>query len=346
MIVTLSTDNHLGTRRQAHTTQASAKRLQQMLFTQSLVATADTMTRNYCLGDLLDKAHNDEATLLQAFTIGQRYSMVLAGNHDETNREGSVTTLRALQHMGVPVISSPDLSTPYFAQVDECFFAVPHHASQELFIQALLEAKQAAAQCEFKTYLLLHTNYNVPFGTEDCSLNLTPELADDLLEVFEHILIGHEHNPKQFHKGRLTLLGNTHPTSFSDISDKYKWRLDTETGELTKIVIWQKRTNYREIVYGEPMPDLTGVQFVVVTGRQNAESAADVAQFVREIWDTETPSLLAVRNDVSLLDHLEGTTVDTSQPALIDLAGRIHADLEGSDLQSLYDQLVKTAQTA
>lgn len=343
MKITLSSDNHLGTRRQAHTTRESSDRLRQMLYTQSLYATRDRMARHYNIGDLLDRATNDELTILQAYEVGNRYQAVLAGNHDETNRQGTVTTLRALDDIGVPVVCSPDLSTPYYEQIDSFLFMVPHHASQELFMEALQEASEAAAECDHPTYLLLHCNYDFPMGCEDNTLNLDPADAATLLKTFNRIFIGHEHNSKTAFDDRLVLVGNLFPTSFSDIGDKFIWHLDPDEDTLEKEIICSESVVYREIKYGEPIPHLDGVRFVDVVGTTEAEFSVDVANFIRSIWKA-SDQLFAVRNLVKLNDGLHLDTLDTSQPALVDLSGRIREDLDGSDLLPLFNRLLTTAQ--
>ena len=95
MKITLFTDPHLGTERQAHTTRASAKALQQALYQKAMLVVKSSSLPKFCLGDLLDKANNPEATVLQAYNVGIECDSVLSGNHDETNREGVVTTLGA-----------------------------------------------------------------------------------------------------------------------------------------------------------------------------------------------------------------------------------------------------------
>lgn len=341
-------DPHLGTSRQAHTTRDSASRLQYDLFLQAMAVARNHNGRRLMLGDLFDKAFNSEQVLVQGYQVANECNLVISGNHDETNRESATTTLRALEAMGAPVIASPDLSDPHFEAYSDNYWVVPHHASQELFEQALRQAvAHAAGQDEERhKYLLLHCNYNVPFDTEDSTLNLTPEMAEHLLDVFSRIFIGHEHNPKTFHDDRLVLVGNTHPTSFSDISDKFAWYLDPASDELERKIIWDKAEKYAEIQFGEAIPNLDGVQFVDVIGSEPVEDAVEVAQFVRSVWD-EYPDLRAVRNNVEIIDHLRNTSgVDTTKSALVDLRARIHDDLEGSDLQPEFNRLVSRAQGA
>lgn len=345
MIYNLSSDYHLFTKRAAHTTPDSAQKLQKQLYAKALEATAGS--NNLCLGDLFDKSTNPEAALVQGYEVAKRCQMVMSGNHDLTNREGVITTLDALHGvMDDRIVIAPNLSEPYFEVMDSTFWIVPHHASQTLFEKALFDAKNHAdAQEGGHRYLLLHCNYDIPFDSEDSTLNLSPELAEGLLQVFSRIFIGHEHNSKTHFDDRVVLVGNTHPTSFSDISDKFCWELNTCTDELIPWRIWTQDDCYREVKFGDAIPNLAGVQFVDVIGTEPVEDATEVAQFVRQVWNAGK-DLLAVRNNVEIIDHLSGTDVDTSRPALVDLQKRIHDDLEGSDLQPVYSRLVAQAKEA
>lgn len=346
MIYNLFSDPHLGTRRQAHTTPTSARHLRAMLYTQALVASAPP--NSLCLGDLFDKPANDEATLVQGHGVARRCRMVMAGNHDLVNREGVVTTLDALHSvLDDRIVIAPELSEPYLEVLDGSFWVVPHHASQAVFDEALELALQRASLVDVPhRYLLLHCNYEVPFDVDDNTLNLTAEQAQRLLTRFSRIFIGHEHQPKTHFGERLVLVGNTHPTSFADISDKFRWELDAETDTLTRVKLWDEASLYRELEYGAPIPDLKDVQFVEVVGSEPVDNGVAVADYVRQVWEAGD-RLIAVRNHVVIRDHLadlEG--VDATQPALVDLQGRILEDLAGSDLQPLYRRLVATAEAS
>ncbi|MCY1452891.1 hypothetical protein D9M68_930280 [compost metagenome] len=136
------------------------------------------------------------------------------------------------------------------------------------------------------------------------------------------------------------ILGNTHPTSFSDISDKFVYRLEiTDSSlDLTKERVWSMDQGYREIRFGQELPDLSGVEFIDVVGVAQAEDTVAVAEFVQSVWQAAEP--LAVRNNVKIGDHVVGSE-EAERPALVDLKTRIAEDLEGSDLKALYEQLIK-----
>lgn len=309
-----------------------------------------------CVGDLFDKACNSEATLIQGYNVASACWMTLAGNHDEANRLGVVTSLGALKEMGVPVCMAPDLTNPYF-DAFESIYMVPHHASQIVFEQAMKNAAAHAAEHRdgLASYLFLHCNYDFNLATEDNTLNLRRELAKELIAAFDFIFIGHEHNGSTDLGGQVVVLGNTHPTSFHDVSDKYIYHLELETATLTKECVWAAADHYREIKIGGEIPDLAGVQFVDVTGTDSVANAVEVSEFIREIWKagdyqacgepgTELQNLndlFAVRNKVDIKDSLQDVNTEFNEVITEDLQTRISKDLAGSDLLPLFNDLVQ-----
>ena len=340
---TLFSDPHLGTKRSAHTTRESAFRLQRTLY-DAAARIVSKSPHAVCLGDLFDKSQNVEATLVQGYAIASRCEFTLAGNHDQTNREGTVTSLDALKEMGCPIVSSPNLDTPYFDARGPLYF-VPHHASQDLFEKALLQAKEDATENRsgLPAVLFLHCNYGLHevMLTNDATLNLPEPMAKDLLEAFDLILIGHDHNPRRYLDGRVVILGNTHPTSFSDISDKFKYTLNItdEEVKLDKELIWSMREGFAEIRLGDDVETLpAGVQFVNVFGMADASQAAEVSDFIRSVWETR-PGAFAVRNNVQI--GVLQVDDDVEPPKLINLRERIEGDLAGSDLLELFSELAE-----
>lgn len=277
---------------------------------------------------------------MQGFAVAGRCRWVLAGNHDCANREGVVTSLDALQEMGCPIISPPNLSEPYFFADGPMYF-VPHHASQQLFEQAMLDAAAHAA-CERAgraSVLMLHCNYDQPFATEDDTLNLSPAVAQKLLESFDYIFLGHEHKPSTHFDGRVVILGNSHPTSFGDLSDKFSYQLEItdDSIDLTKTRIWSKDERFASVMFGQELPDLRGVQFIDVIGA--ADEAVAVADFMQMVWES-APDALAVRNSVSVA----GVNVvddEAEKPVVEDLRTRISRELDGTDLADLFSELAK-----
>ena len=350
--ITIFTDPHLGTARQAHTTRESSAELQKSLYWQamSIINTGDYP--KVCVGDLLDKSTNNEVIIGQAHDVAKGCEWVLAGNHDETNREGTLSTLRLLKQQGLDIIATPDLTNPYFEARDSLYM-VPHHASQEVFEQAMRNAADHAAANRdgLASYLFLHCNYDFNLATEDNTLNLRRELAKELIAAFDFIFIGHEHNGSVDLGGQVVVLGNTHPTSFHDIGDKFIYHLELDTAELTKELVWSAATHYREIKIGGEIPDLEGVQFVDVTGTDSVANAVEVSEFIREVWKASyyqpeaepgyVTEMFAVRNKVDIKDALQDVDTEFNEVITEDLQTRISKDLQGSDLLPLFNDLVQ-----
>lgn len=338
-VYTLFTDPHIGTRRAAHTTRESSKRLTAALYEQAL-SLSGRESNSVCLGDLFDRSFNDEATLVQGHAVASQCRWVLAGNHDSTNRSDTVTSLDALKEMGCPIISAADLSEPYF----DCFGAlyfVPHHASQELFEVALTRAAAHASVCRAgkPSVLFLHCNYEQPFAAEDDTLNLTQSMAEQLLNDFDYIFLGHEHRPARYLDGRVVVLGNTHPTSFADISDKFVYLLDITDSriDLKAQRIWSQATKFAEVRFGEPLPDLSTAEFVDVVGLAEAGAAVAVSDFIQSVW-AAAPGALAVRNSVVLGQAFQESDAGP-EVGLEGIRERISKELAGGDLEELFLQL-------
>lgn len=358
--LTIFTDPHLGTSRAAHTTRESSKTLQLELYNQAMAIVNTGDHPKFCVGDLFDKAFNSESVLVQGYNVASRCWGTLAGNHDESNREGTVTSLRALKDMGVPIISVPNLTDPFFEHF-ESLYMVPHHASQLIFEQAMKNAAAHAAANRdgLASYLFLHCNYDFDLATDDNTLNLTQDLAKELIEAFDYIFIGHEHNSSTHLGGQVVVLGNTHPTSFHDVGDKFIYHLELDTAELTKELVWSKDQAYREIKLGSELPDLAGVQFVSVIGTEAVAKATEVHDYIQEIWKAgnyqacgapgdlqasgelqNCNDLLAVRNKVEIQDSLMDTSTDIGEIKVADLRTRIAEDLKGTDLEPLFKELL------
>lgn len=293
-----------------------------------------------CLGDLFDKSANPEEIIVQGFNVASRCRWTLAGNHDCSNRADTVTSLDAIKEMGCSIISSPNLHAPYFDAHGPLYF-VPHHASQQLFEQAMVDAASHAAdeRAGKASVLMLHCNYDQPFAKEDDTLNLSPAVAEQLLVAFDYIFLGHEHKPSKHLDGRVVILGNTHVTSFADISDKYCYTLSIgdDHVSLDKQLIWSTSVRFREIRFGDEIPDLTGVQFVSVLGIAEAEQSVAVSDFVQEIW-AGGADLLAVRNNV-MIGQAFNEVQEPGESKLGDLKAHIAAELQGTDLADLFSTL-------
>lgn len=310
-MITIFTDPHLNLRRQAHTTPAGLIALRDRLYD-----AVDSIISKYidgylvCAGDWFDKAHNDEDALLRSYKLAKSVNLIEGGNHDMENNAAAFTSLMAIKNLdlmdGVTdrVITAGFSSTtvhwahPAGETLSLCM--VPHHSTQELFEEALDKAiteKEQHVVAGRKTMLILHCNYNSPFATHETSLNLTEDDAEYLLEHFDYVLLGHEHQPRDLHQGRLIILGNTHPTSFADISDKRVavWENDALRFE----TIWEAKGRYIKADHTAiASTDLSKAEFVHVTGEVDAGTLLGVIRDIKAA-SKEAPSLFMLRLDLT-----------------------------------------------
>jgi DNA repair exonuclease SbcCD nuclease subunit len=234
-------DPHVGLSRVANTTPASAQKLRDASHAHVKHLLTDVKQEGmlaFCLGDLLDQYSNPEAVIEQAMELVKHTDIVLAGNHDISNRKDKVSSLELLHKVygdKILIGAYGEPSVFQFTLENTLFVFIPHVANQELFETALQEAQAlAAASTSPWKVLCIHCNYNLTFDSvQDTSLNLTSTAADLLLADFHFIFSGHEHVPVDHHNGRVRIVGNPYPTSFSDISDKLVLIYDSETGEVT-----------------------------------------------------------------------------------------------------------------
>lgn len=241
MNVLIYSDPHIGLSRVANTTPASAQKLRDASLEHTKHLLTDVKQEGmlaFCLGDLFDQYSNQESVIEQAMGLVQHTEIVLSGNHDISNRKDKVSSLELLRGVYGDKMLIGNWGEPsvfQFTLENTLFVFIPHVANQGLFETALQEAQElAAASTSQWKVLCVHCNYNLTFdNVQDTSLNLTSTAADLLLKDFHFIFSGHEHVPADHHGGRVLIVGNPYPTSFSDISDKRVLIYDSETGEVT-----------------------------------------------------------------------------------------------------------------
>ena len=344
MRAVLFTDPHLGTNRVANTTATSRVNLRQALFNQAMSICA-MEGEKICLGDLFDSYSNAEEIIEQGQQIASSCRLVLAGNHDLVARADKLGSLELLDAWNVGELQTPPVSPathfalaefnePYWgvSQVaGNTFYAVPHVTTQELFDQSLLDAWTHAKDTSKNTplrCLLLHCNYDCDFAEQETALNLTEPMAEKMLEVFDYVFLGHEHVPRDLFGGRLKVIGNTHPTSFSDISNK---RVITIKGDQVRVEhVWDAAERYAAVDVSKLQGlDPTGLEFLRITGTVDPSDMAGVSRKVSELWRT-VPTLYGINLDTHILRG-----EDTSRQAegtLETLPAQIERELAGTSM--------------
>lgn len=342
----LFTDPHCGVNRVANTTPKSRVMLRKEIMRKLGYILWDVAGKNdqvFCLGDLFDTYSNDEALLLSVFPIVERLDWCLAGNHDLVSIKDKTGSLELFHKRCLEGGFDKFCYTPFgMAGVgtrkvkDTLYVAVPHTTTQELFEESLSQAIDIAdnSACRFK-HLLLHCNYESPYADTETELNLSKEMAEELLTAFDLVLIGHEHNQREALEGRVILLGNIFPTSFSDLADKRVMIIDDETGEYRFETIWKLSDHFFDVNAAglEDVPDTA--QIVRVSGYCPLAEAQKLSQAVKAAWQ-RLPNLLALKVDVTM----EGLdTVGDVTATLEDLPTMIEKELQGTPLAALWNEL-------
>lgn len=385
MKILFFSDPHVGVKRQAHTTAASRARLSAAVLQHlenrvlweattdrvPMVVGDDTVMMGgergfvVCGGDFFDTFSNPETVILGSQAAFQRVDICLAGNHDIANdaiQKGSLDLMSEWADSsgswtgdgeGDPkgrvvraAFGEKLFHVEQFPSTD--LYLIPHHSSRALFEEALQEAYNHCVEEKGNVYsvLVLHCNYDKPeIGLTDTAQNLSREDAQVLLEVFDFVLLGHEHHPAEYYGGRLKLIGNTFPTSFGDISDKRVLRYDTDTGEMESITVWSQVQGYVEIEAEKLLEfDSIGmtptIQFVDVTGNVEASQVAAINRAISDkLWRPWGEQLLAVRNSTGTLRDEKVVSPGDELDGVTSLPKRIDKALQGTKMYPLWDRV-------
>lgn len=348
-MITFFTDPHIGLGARTNTSSKSSPALDTKL---TSVATAIALTtgNKVLAGDLFHRSHNREGVIAAGINIANNCDIVVGGNHDFTNRTDDKSSMDILAEVCDSVLMTQTGQVTIHPDLEfdsgEKLTVIPHHSSQDLFDKAVIEA------CKFKrNIVVLHCNYNNPFVEEiDTALNLTPEQATELLKHYDYIVIGHEHNHRWEMDGRLLALGNTHPTGFSDISNKYVWSFTVEDG-FTKNLIWNKEDNYATFaaseIYDLPESEFDIVegaiapQFVDITGALEAENMPALSHKIALIWEKWSPFM--VRNQVNAVTETSESLMEEGYK-IEDFTSKIREGLsEAPEMLALFNAKVEKA---
>lgn len=342
--IRIFSDPHIGLNRVSHTTPTSRQALRQAIC-QTVTKITETPRAVFCLGDLFDTFEVDNQSLLDGYDAMRGCHLVLRGNHDLVNRTDLVSSIQVVEKFSRSSTSArctaaQPAASEFTGLVGVPIWYVDHKLSQTLFESALDDAIQRAPQ---NSILFLHCNYDSPFASQESTLNLTRDNAQRLLRRFAHVFIGHQHMPRTDLDGRVILVGNVHPTGFTDISDKFYWDIDITNGAITRIqseLCWSKEKGWMSLAW-EDVPEVTridaDVQFILVTGHAPAEHMPTIARQVAGLWSL-SDRLLMVRNQVSSDSLLSATDTNEFAHAVRceSLPDRVSRELAGSPLESIW----------
>ena len=200
-MISIYSDPHIGLNLASNTTNDSRKRLRSFIQenVNKIVDSFDPKAYKICSGDFFHTYQNTEEVLYASMSAASKTGRIIAGNHDVVNiadRKGTMDILEAVFYQQIVPCKFGEVSyeTLGVTNAEDVVFLVPHHSSQALFEKALSTAKTSAMGRECKKILVTHCNYDSPFVKDDVMLNMTSGMAKDLLEVFDWIVLGHDHN--------------------------------------------------------------------------------------------------------------------------------------------------------
>ncbi len=350
------TDPHLGCVRTAHTSPISRKRLTTHLYNKALecidILDDEGAARIICLGDLFDTYSNTESVLLQGASVMGRVDYCLAGNHDISNDVNNVGSLQALRQLlntveheeKVILGDSASVASAKAVIFGECNIVfAPHVMSQELFERALQEAAKLVKSSSLNI-LCLHCNVGESDGSS--ALFLTKQMQDYLLPMFDKIILGHEHVPRELQDGKIVVLGNTFPLSFGEIANRYCYMLDTSTGELRKV--WKsfntkfdyKSIDARELLSDESELELENstASLFEITGSIDKAYQIDLIKSIAKLW-RNNGAILMLKNNV-MITGTDSKPVDVRQERRT-LRELVSDAIDSTPYRAEYDEAVQ-----
>lgn len=335
-MITIFSDPHIGLKRNSHTTPASRERLSLAIYEQAS-SLAKRQSYTVCCGDLFDEYWSNATTLAQGQEILQHTDIMLTGNHDESSRANAPSALSFLRNMSYTDIDDWNNASQVWVmrtQFNQVHLQWIHHKMTQTLFDACLEQVESTGGL-----LFLHCNYDSGFATDESSLNLTKEQAESLLTKVDKIFIGHEHAPSEHFNGRLIICGNIHPTSFSDISDKYVYQVDKDLN-VTKELIWSAaelsaRVNYLDLI--ETDVNLEKYAFIEIIGSAESSELPAIARAVANLWKT-CPNALMVKNSVSCV---KTEVFELKEVQITDTMAMITAELKETKLSGLWQDYLE-----
>lgn len=339
-------DMHLGYERKSFSTKAARDRYKKAVFNKAKQSIQEGAKLGpvIMVGDLFDKANNDDNTLAQGISIcnTKGLELVLAGNHDLVNKDKHSTTLSMVKEVVDVDIPTP-LYNEYFFSENKyegskyTVYSVPYSYTQDLFLESLDKAKERAEELKKPCVLVLHTNYNLAFDKVDTTNNLEPDKAKELLSTFDFIFSGHEHNCSERLSGRLIMTGSVMPVSTSELETKYMFEL-TDEGVVKKHVIWDQAASKTYDVNDMPEQLPEGTEFVVVSGQSDRSTATAGMKTVVNWWKN-CQSLLVCKPDWHVKESsVKKEATKSSGKSLDEL---IRALLTTDELVEAYDELLE-----
>lgn len=331
-------DSHFGVRRMAGTTPVTAYALKKSLVSRCAAFIADHTDKDLVFnGDLFDTYSVAMADVLDVYRMladwlvdsGDKKLVLGKGNHDHSKDSSQVSSLEFLATvlMGqfpdrVQYVTEPKV-------ILDGMWMIPHMVNQEAFDVTLRQAAQLSGHT-----ILVHANYDNGFAVEsDHSLNVSAEQAEAIRANGNILIFGHEHQQRWLKKQGIYITGNQWPSSVADCQNNpkgIKWALVHEepAAEPARVQTWEELGSYVDLDWREiGMTDLTGVDFIRVSGETHPEEAGEALNAIAKL-----------RRDHPAFVITNATKVAGAQ-AMDDAVLSVDAIREFNVLEYLFEQL-------
>lgn len=327
-------DIHLGFYRKSFTHPVASERYQNKMVEMAekalhLAKQQDHYIQVIQVGDLYHHYSNKDIQLGQGLSLSQNIDYTLSGNHDISHDLSKETTLGILSEAWGGEEASgviTKITTREIFNTSVTF--VPYYKTQKQFLGALIEAEEVTFSGI--KILVLHTNFNLSYDITDTTNNLTRARAVELLETFDFIVSGHEHNYGTYLDGRLIMTGSVFPLSMSELESKYVHIYDTDMKEFSKVKVWENNTTYTYDIDNMPEYLKEGTQFVSVVGKQQGTNKSDMSKKILSWWKT-CQTLLVCKPDI---DTDSTNTVEESSSGTME--EMVHVIRQAVQKQDLY----------
>ena len=343
------TDPHHGLVLNSHTSPASRKRLQRAISThlRGILETYRKERFVICGGDFFHSFRNPEEVVLDSVPSFWLTDILLEGNHDVSTVKDVKSSTDVLSFMdelcsvGSPRIVGSLYDAPAFRKVErgeKVYYFVPHHITQNSFDQALLSASESANKDNGRIRILVtHCNYDNPFATDGNSLNLHKSAAIKLLEVFDTIILGHEHNFRTDLDDRLIVLGCPHPTNFGDISEKFILLVE-DNGDMELIPVWKPEGAFLSVDWKEAADARSdSIEFIKLTGEALPSEVPELARTIRKLWTGS--DAYAIKSEVKIISPTKLSDGVSRDSAMFHVKQIVENELKGTDLYSLWEEI-------
>lgn len=283
-------DLHIGVKRSAGTTPASASALRKYLL-DGLRTLMDTDDDVVILGDLFDDFTVEASDLYATFEILASFPnrlFLVRGNHDWSPRADKKSSFDLLADVLSHGSGNVQVVRDGLTHIGNGIWVIPHMPNQDLFDLELDRALKVDGY-----YLLTHCNMMAPeaWGKSDHSLNITKERAEQLAEKFV-TMNAHEHQHVFHNIGKgIHCLGNQVPSSIADCLSRGKAQasgvklLTTITDDygLNQTTVWRSTDNFWIVDWRDLDSVPPDARFIRVEGEAEASEAALVVNAIAEL---------------------------------------------------------------